>query len=121
MPSIQQIQTLDMFPGVATYDTQSPANRPPTPVPVHRLAHLRQLRGHTAKLARGLGPAPDDDTAHSAWQERHRARALFLVALAEWDPTLLRRALLTIAPTPPYATSRALLLEAIHHCDGIEH
>jgi hypothetical protein len=80
------------------------------------LALPRELRAHATKLALGLGPAPEDATGFANWQRRHHGRALFLLGLAEWNATLLRRTLLTIAPTPAAATSRALLLEAIRHC-----
>ncbi len=90
--------------------------RLPRPAATPALALLHDLRGHATKLALGLGPPPHDETGFPAWQERRRGRALFLVALAEWDPTLLHRALLTFAPTPATTAPRMLLLEAIQHC-----
>jgi hypothetical protein len=66
-------------------------------------------------LAAGLGPPPDHQDTIGAWNERHHARAEFLAGLADWDPTQLRRAALTLVDDLD-VSAQQMLIDAAHHC-----
>jgi hypothetical protein len=81
----------------------------------------RELRFHAAQLARGLGGRPIDADGARVWDGRRRGRARFLMGMAGWDESALRRASFCVVRDHDdgalhQSLTRALLLEAAAGC-----
>jgi hypothetical protein len=59
-----------------------------------------------------LGPEPSDRQERSLWREERRGALVLLAALADYDPALLRRAMLDGADDRLEPGARELLLDA---------